>query len=363
MAEYCTTENLRELIKECVKDTINMLYEGITDITYHFCTIKACYNIVKTNSFRLTMASNGGDSYDTKRLFYLSTQRSRSGDIGYAQQGCNVRIQLDGRKLSYNLKGQPLDYWGENGKQSYFTKPDVYGSGWQSAARKHLNFEMEDRIFSYEPVIKNAFSYITRIDIYLDGKDYVNEFEYAYAIWEMLSYGNIQVNVYDDKVQFNNMGPRTINDKLKEMQNNYQSEEGKYLRVRTNSDIHIIRRMKQLYRVILSDIVNILHNGYLRYDKNKNQFIADTLKKYGFEEYISDVVRITNDSYWDPSLESCSNELEKELRKLNTEYPYDNDANRLMKLGAKVIKLNSAKSFSDLTRKYRNGYRPQPIGI
>ena len=146
-----TEAQLGNIIKERLKKVLN---EGISDTTYHFTSLESCVYILKNNSFNLTMSSNRSDAYDNKRLFYLSTQRGRSKDIGYAGhlRSC-VRIQLDGNALRTKYAGKPIDYWGASmGKQIYYND-DISTKGMTSAKQHHPNFEMEDRIFSYEPTI------------------------------------------------------------------------------------------------------------------------------------------------------------------------------------------------------------------
>lgn len=48
-----------------------------------------------------------------RNCFYLSTQRSRNKELGYAGHlGSCVRIQLDGKKIMEKYSGKPIDYWG-----------------------------------------------------------------------------------------------------------------------------------------------------------------------------------------------------------------------------------------------------------
>ena len=96
-------EDIKQMVSECVK---KILSEGISNITYHFTSLESCIDILKLNSFNLTMSSNKSDTYDNKKLFYLSTQRSRNKELGYAGHlGSCVRIQLDGKKImeKYNV--------------------------------------------------------------------------------------------------------------------------------------------------------------------------------------------------------------------------------------------------------------------
>ena len=130
-----------------------ILSEGITDIVYHFTSLKNFLSIVKNNEFVLRASNLTKTSEYNKNgyYYYFSTTRGKNGNEGYgnAFEG-TVRITLDGRKLSQRYKGQPFDYWGPS---------------WPKSEQNHEYDEMEDRILSNEPVIKNALDYIIRADV------------------------------------------------------------------------------------------------------------------------------------------------------------------------------------------------------
>lgn len=135
-----TESDIRQIVRECIKE---ILSEGITDITYHFTSLDSCIKILSKDSFYLSLSSNKNDAYDNKRLFYLSTQRSRNKRFGYSGSifnGSCVRIQLNGNALSTRYKGRPIDYWGPNiGKQSYYEHGNDYlvGHGFSTKKREH----------------------------------------------------------------------------------------------------------------------------------------------------------------------------------------------------------------------------------
>ena len=345
--------------------------ESLTDVTYHFCRLQACYNILKSDTIKLTLSSNISDkAKNQKYYFYLSTQRSRSTQVGYGYSAHpDVRIQLDGAKLSQRFNGGPIDYWGEQmGKQSYYTNPgEVYGPGFTSTKQHHTNFELEDRLYSYEPEIKNAHEFITRIDILIDDtrKDWIKEeTTWAYTIYYLAkSYRKyFPVFVYDDRAQFDAMGPRNINDKMEEIYNNYGDNEYRTLPVDYGQAGHEELRMKNRFASFLLSMINIEHGGYLRYDKNKVQYVIDFLRNTGFIDYKNLVIADLNNHYFDESLESSCINL-SDLRKLNSEYPDSQDASRLMVLGVRILKNNSVSSFDELKMKYYNGDRPKPVGL
>ena len=97
------------------------LTEGFSDTTYHYCSIDSLYGMLKDGDIKLTMSSNRSDAYHKTKLFYLSTQRSKSVRFGYARNsGSECRVELDGYQLKADgYEGMPLDYWGASmGKQS-----------------------------------------------------------------------------------------------------------------------------------------------------------------------------------------------------------------------------------------------------
>ena len=131
-----------------------ILSEGITDIIYHYTSLENFLSIVKNNEFvlRASNLTKTSEYNNNGYYYYFSTTRGKNGDEGYGKafEG-TVRITLDGRKLSQRYKGQPFDYWGPS---------------WEKNTKNHEYDEMEDRILSNEPVIKNAIDYIIRADIF-----------------------------------------------------------------------------------------------------------------------------------------------------------------------------------------------------
>lgn len=160
-----------------VKESRELVTEGISDKTYHYCSLPTLYKILETGKLKMTFSSNHADAYHKTKLFYLSTQRSKNNRLGYAGNGKReVRIELDGYSLKANgYEGIPIDYWrGSMGKQSDIglnasrlpdinrefsdqDKRDITASQGRSS-----NFEFEDRIFSSKPYI--PINYINRVD-------------------------------------------------------------------------------------------------------------------------------------------------------------------------------------------------------
>lgn len=141
---------------------IKQLTEGISSILYHATSLDVASKIISQDEFRLTTtyANTSELSAGSKKLFFLSTTRSKSGGYTVAStaphDAGNVVLVLDGQALSHNYTGDPVEFWG----------------------REFLNIspakdEMEDRVYNDEPTIPNASRYIKAIHILF--KDKLNQ--------------------------------------------------------------------------------------------------------------------------------------------------------------------------------------------
>jgi arsenate reductase-like glutaredoxin family protein len=131
---------------------------GISDILYHATQIPNATNILKENKFTLTFVSGADDAQKPQtKYYYLSTTRSKLGSY-HAGTRIGTILVLDGRKLSHNYVGNPVDYWGREFRKVAPSKN-----------------EMEDRIWSDKPFIKPAAKYIKEIHILFLIESYDNE--------------------------------------------------------------------------------------------------------------------------------------------------------------------------------------------
>lgn len=367
------------MVTESVK---RILSEGISDIVYHFTSLKSCLNILKKNEIYLTMSSNSSDAYDNKRLFYLSTQRSRSKELGYAgHMGSCVRIQIDGQKIMNNLTGKPIDYWGVNmGKQSYYNpnNDSTYGKGLTRSRQTHHNFEMEDRIVSYEPSIPDFSKYILRLDIYVDPRtdrledtkiqkyiDDINkrvnsELQEA-ALLYTLGSGRLRINtnVYNSLRDFNYMTENTINGQMKELYN--KSFEGGDTKEYDDTEAYKTSQifMGETKKInVLRELFNVLTLGEIYRTEDKDKIIATTLKKYNLSKYINKVRKEMSGRWGNSYTESCNllaNTCNAPLRKLNHEVG-DEDSLNIMRFAADILKKYKVNSFSALPDKVEKQY-------
>lgn len=349
--------DIKQMVSECVK---KILSEGISTTTYHFTSLQSCIDILRLNSFNLTLSSNKSDAYDNKRLFYLSTQRSRNKELGYAGHlGSCVRIQLDGKKIMEKYTGKPIDYWASMGKQSYYNPEydSTYGKGFGRVKQTHHNFEMEDRIFSYEPTIQNASSYINRIDVYIDGlQNRINiEKDYAISIYVLSVRNDIPVYIYNNLKDFNMMTNNVINNEIKDLYKNdfharKEMEYKDYDRYKISKDFQVQNKNVE----ILKHVLNVLSNGKI-FDGSNDSYalINKTLKQFGLEKYVAPVINDIKKSWGSSFEESCgllSNTINTPIRKLNTDHPSE-ESNRIMKLGVYVLRKHKVSNFDDLRRK------------
>lgn len=147
--------------------TEGALDERISSIVYHFTTIHGFESIMIGDKFRLAdnpLPDPELEPYAVnpdKYSYFMSVARTRTP--GYSRisrddynRPLNVRFQLDGNKLSSNYKGKPFDYFSA-----------LQGN----AIKKNQYDEFEDRIYHNDRYIPKATSYITRIDVNLDGDD------------------------------------------------------------------------------------------------------------------------------------------------------------------------------------------------
>lgn len=133
--------------RELVNNLPQILLERVTDVVWHMSN--DALSILKRNVFSLG-TETGPDKTRGGKAFYLSTARSKTGSYSDSTNG--IIFKLDGRLLNSRYKGKAIDYWAGSG-----LRPREGG--------KH---EMEDRIYSEEPVIPNARKYILEINAWID---------------------------------------------------------------------------------------------------------------------------------------------------------------------------------------------------
>lgn len=127
-----------------------LLTERVSDVVYRLVPLTVALTNLKTNMFQLTLSvpNRAGDyMHQKEKLYFLSLSRTPNNIYFKEELKLNsVIFVLDGRKLSQNYKGVPVNYFNRS-------KSDTE------------RFEAEDRIISNDPFIPNAAKYIKEIHV------------------------------------------------------------------------------------------------------------------------------------------------------------------------------------------------------
>ena len=206
MSSLSRIKDLMARIDEGYNEYRQLVNEGLSQLLYHFTSIRAAFNICNENTIYFQSAyAKEADNYDNKRKFYLSCTRIFNSHVGYSNKfnfgEGGVRITLDGNKLAQRYKGKQVNYWGGGvftDKYTYYNHlPKDYEDlkkrhdwdiirlkgekggvdpseeeieqylryNFDRNAQTHTSNESEDRILSYEPLLSNASNYIISIDV------------------------------------------------------------------------------------------------------------------------------------------------------------------------------------------------------
>ena len=126
-----------------------IIQEVLTDVLYQYRSAPTILNILKKNAFFPSVAFATPSEVEINKgyKYYLSFARNLRGT--YHRQGkMSAYMVLDGRKLGERFKGSAVNYWGDM----------AYASGKKKT-------EVEDRLYTNEPVIKNVAQYIESIHV------------------------------------------------------------------------------------------------------------------------------------------------------------------------------------------------------
>ena len=282
-----------------------LLVEIATDEIYHFTRISNLLRIVQEDKLKTStvLGSTSDERHNKGKYFFFSTQRSGHGKIGYGIKGSSqVRLVMDGRRLSQRYKVKPVDYWMRSRQPAGI--PDMRDS---IKANMMMGDEMEDRVMLDAGEIPNASTYISRIDILFDPTD---ERE-ATAVQEIdkASEGKFEIYYFteDQQSDWDNMRTDKATTDLLEIEDLAIDEEerekvldtSKYLRgFRSPILIAYLKlmdsdRVDEAKKLILQD--KQLQDNYERYYKDK----APTVEQY-LEDEIEDELsmsRLRNIAY------------------------------------------------------------------
>lgn len=316
-----------------------MLTEGLSDKLYHFTSIGNAFEICKNDVLYLQSAyAKDADNYDGKRKFYLSCTRMPNVRHGYSRKFMHggVRIVLDGRRLSNDFKGKPINYWkGLGDKYSFYehlpmsyeqtklsndynirkfkeqnpgaTDDDVakyLQKNFSDSNQYHIGNESEDRIFSYKSTIENAHDYIISVDVLLpnlyESKDELNV---AYGFLNTVY--NRRVHIYGDIKEFNSINGKDANQWVYD---NYD-----YNGIAYNGSKQVNGR----YKTVLMDLIKFISFGNPEFDGDRfGGAVANLLKRYGLSKYTNLIGQIQKDMRYS-SLRDVVSSLEGKRREIS----------------------------------------------
>jgi hypothetical protein len=345
------------------ENSFNKLFltEGISDTTYHYCSIDSLYGMLKDGDIKLTMSSNRSDAYHKTKLFYLSTQRSKSVRFGYARNSSSeCRVELDGYQLKADgYEGMPLDYWGASmGKQSDIglNSPRLgiqYGNRLPSIDREEIlkaqgearNFEFEDRIFSETPSL--SLKYVNRVDCLVKNIAPIDK-----AILNLAKDDGVSVFYYNNERDFVLQTENTINQEILMSEGEFEEEPEQMGRPEYKERCAV-------------DVIATLCGMLCYFDKFDENVLGQktmtALNKFGLEKYYEPVIKLLpKKKMWaDGSCESMASEI----RKLNTDrFKKTELSNNIMLLAQYVLRIYGVNNFSSLRRYFdenKNGKKKE----
>lgn len=231
-----------------------ILNEYYSDILYHFTGFTNIYNIIKTNTFSLTptMSREIDSVFNKNKMFYASFARSKLSSYGNnsTTMACLV---VDKNKLK-QFKIVPVDYY----------------------QTKLLTNEMEDRVLTDKPYIKNFVNYIISVDIFISPK-YYEKLPMLKKIKHLCDSLNIQLRFFKDSNDFtyskNFLSDKSLDDFLIEIENEYEirPDDNSY----DNKQIDPFINLMKGVRLDDEDTKQLLY--YVKYDYGVND-IATRLK-------------------------------------------------------------------------------------
>jgi len=239
-----------------------ILSEGGSSILYHFTNPDRLVNLLNVNKFYLTPTIASKAEASKGKMYFMSFSRTKSTSHGYGYQfnrENSVRIKVDGRKIGYNYKVMPIDYW------QYPKTPDFMNN--KSAD------EMEDRIITDKGEIDNANKYIISIDVFV-GKNG--------ADGEIISKGKelgIPIYFFNNKKDFASGDPkRAINPNIKPKDENPYREHINFSYTLGALTYKAPELKNQLFNILKSDY-NISDEMLNKYNVNNDKY-HEKLKYY-----------------------------------------------------------------------------------
>ncbi|WGH49660.1 hypothetical protein [Alishewanella phage vB_AspM_Slicko01] len=168
----------------------SLLEEGISPIVFHSTKLNGALSILKTDRVMMSRAANSPEEYSlSKKLFFLSTARTKVNMFSSLNATITVTFTLDGRRLSNNFAGDKIDYFGSEANDN---------------PARHLLYEFEDRILSHKPTINNFSKYVLEVSVYIPRQDQKHDvtIEAIHTIKKECEKRNIKFGVYESRLDF-----------------------------------------------------------------------------------------------------------------------------------------------------------------
>ena len=333
------------------QELVNLITENLSDIVWHYTDHPL--SILKSNKFSLS-TETGSDVTKGGKAFFMSTARSKLGS--YSESPSGVIFKLDGRKLNQKYKGRPYDYWG--------------GAGLKN--REEGKSEMEDRLYSDDPIIENADSYILEIQCWISErqknvKDNEVRLDRLKKIEDIAKSKNITIKFFDGYENFiqNKDAKSSITDLVDiseiELPEKYKPRRYSDSQIKDFLNfILLLKDSKGLYRYYDSGRVleNIYHNEFKRNHSKKaiyvKTLIAKLLKKLKIKS-IDDLIKLRIEQYnyinrYESDVIYLKTRLKQIISDMESEREYDFDL--FFDLSKGFFK-DTPNSFERLARNYR----------
>ena len=169
-----------------------VLNESVTDIVYHYRNPVHAARILEKDEFICSVAYSDLNIPEVTKgkLYYLSLARTTLNKYAL-YSSLTVAFKLNGRKLSQKYRSFPIDYF------------NPWGTIPKTHSMIHSSDEMEDRIVTDEPTIKNAKKYILAIDVLVNVEMITSKhFDSLIKIDHHAKAANIPFHIYINREQF-----------------------------------------------------------------------------------------------------------------------------------------------------------------
>lgn len=166
----------------------SLLEEGISPIVFHSTGIFNALKILTSNRFELSNATKSSTEMQfSKKLFYMSTARTKLNNFSYTSGSNIVTFTLNGRTLANNLTSEPIDFFHYEGR----VRP-----------RDNTSFEFEDRVVSDKPIIQNFTRYLLEVSVLLNGNITDEVVIVCRRLNSLCKKHNIKFGIYTGKSDF-----------------------------------------------------------------------------------------------------------------------------------------------------------------